>query len=129
MNLPRLKDLASKTVATPRAGPLASQLAASRPDVTVTMTGYDESLSTMLAGEANAAALNLQGGIRLARAKYDKFRCRTDPFIWCPWPSPSRAARTPICCRKFDEQIAAMRANDELAAVGGVVAGESARSA
>ena len=84
--------------------------------MTVT-TGYDESFEAVLAGKADAAALNLQGGIRLARAKYaGKFRLPSEPFISLPLAFAVARGKDADLLRKLDEQLAAIRADGSLAA-------------
>jgi len=63
-----LKDLAGKSVVTPKTGPLAGYIQRTEPAVDlVVTTDYDESLRKLVSGEADAAALNYQVGTMLAK--------------------------------------------------------------
>lgn len=63
--------LEGKVVVTPKTGPLAAFLAKNAPDATlIVTTDYEESLSRLISGEADAAALNMQVGTMLAAQRY-----------------------------------------------------------
>jgi ABC-type amino acid transport substrate-binding protein len=66
-----LSSLAGKTVVTPRAGPLAGFIRKTAPAVNLVVTqDYEESLARLIAGEADAAALNFSAGNRIAARLY-----------------------------------------------------------
>jgi ABC-type amino acid transport substrate-binding protein len=66
-----LSSLAGKTVVTPRAGPLAEFIRKTAPAVNLVVTqDYEESLARIVAGEADAAALNFSAGNRIAARLY-----------------------------------------------------------
>jgi polar amino acid transport system substrate-binding protein len=63
-----LQALAGKTVVTPRSGPLAAYIQKNAPDVKlVRIASYQASLARLVAGDADAAALNYHAGLRLRR--------------------------------------------------------------
>ena len=63
--------LTGKIVVTPKSGPLAGYIQQNAPQVKlVTTVDYDESLAKLIAGEADAAALNFQVGAQLAAKTY-----------------------------------------------------------
>jgi polar amino acid transport system substrate-binding protein len=58
-----LAELSGKVVATPRAGPLATLIRQTAPDVNLLLTtDYEGSLTRVVAGDADAAALNFHAG-------------------------------------------------------------------
>jgi len=60
-----------ETAATPKAGPLAAVISSLFPDVHVQGTsGYDSALGLALAGDVDAAALNIQVGRHIAQRDY-----------------------------------------------------------
>src|SRR5262245_20223874 len=66
-----LAPLDGKTVVTPRAGPLAEFIRRTAPAVNLVVTqDYVESLARIMAGEADAAALNFSAGGRIAARLY-----------------------------------------------------------
>jgi polar amino acid transport system substrate-binding protein len=66
-----LIELSGKTVVTPRTGPLAAVIARTAPTVNlVVTTDYEESLIRVVAGAADAAALNYQAGAIIASRLY-----------------------------------------------------------
>ncbi len=66
-----LAALAGKIVVTPQTGPLAAVIQRMAPDVRlVTTANYEESLARLVAGEADAAALNYQVGARMVAELY-----------------------------------------------------------
>lgn len=114
-----LKELAGKTIVTPRAGPLGGQLARMAPEARLVLSaGYDESFDLVLAGKADAAALNFQGGLRLARAKYrGKLRLPAEPIVAIPLVFAVKKGAQAELLRAFDRQLAAMRGDGSLAAI------------
>jgi polar amino acid transport system substrate-binding protein len=66
-----LSELSGKIVVTPRTGPLAALIAGTAPTVNlVVTTDYEESLIRVVAGAADAAALNYQAGAIIASRLY-----------------------------------------------------------
>jgi ABC-type amino acid transport substrate-binding protein len=66
-----LASLSGKIVVTPRAGPLADFIRKSAPTVNLVVTqDYEESLTRILSGQADAAALNFSAGGRIAARLY-----------------------------------------------------------
>jgi ABC-type amino acid transport substrate-binding protein len=66
-----LAALSGKVVVTPRAGPLAPFIQKNAPSVNLVVTAdYEESLASLVAGQADAAALNFYVGTRLAARLY-----------------------------------------------------------
>ena len=66
-----LAALAGKIVVTPRAGPLADYIRKTAPAVNLVVTqDYEESLGRLVNGQADAAALNVSGGARIAVKLY-----------------------------------------------------------
>ncbi|MCW5771652.1 MAG: amino acid ABC transporter substrate-binding protein [Rhodospirillaceae bacterium] len=114
-----LKDFAGKTVVTPRRGPLAAQIAKAAPDVKVLpSTSYAESLAWVLAGKADAAALNWQAGLRMARANHPgKFALPTAPYVSVPLSFAVAKGRNGDLRAKVDAAVAAMRADGTIKAI------------
>lgn len=114
-----LKDFAGKTVVTPRRGPLVAQLARLAPDIVVVpTTSYEESLDLVLAGRADAAALNFQAGLRLARAKYPGgFALPAAPFVALPLAFAVAKGRNGELLARVDAALAGMRADGSFAAI------------
>jgi polar amino acid transport system substrate-binding protein len=66
-----LPSLSSKTVVTPRTGPLAGLIERTAPNVNLVVTAdYEESLARLVRGDADAAALNFHVGAMLAARLY-----------------------------------------------------------
>lgn len=66
-----LSSLADKIVVTPRTGPLAAYIQKNTPEVKLVITkDYEESLSRLVKGEADAAALGFHVGISIASRLY-----------------------------------------------------------
>jgi len=66
-----LHALHDQSILTPQTGPLASYIRRTTPNITVITTqDYDDTLKRLLAGEARAAALNLQVGRQLVAERY-----------------------------------------------------------
>ena len=108
-----LKDFAGKTVVTPRRGPLAAQIATAAPEVKVLQsTSYEESLEMVLAGKADAAALNRQAGLRMARAKHPgKFTLPSEPYVAVPLSFAVAKGKNAELLQQIDTQLATMRAD------------------
>jgi polar amino acid transport system substrate-binding protein len=114
-----LEDLVGRTVATPRAGPLAAEIARAAPGVTVLpSTSYPESLALVLAGKADAAALNWHAGLRMARAKHPgRFALPAAPYVSVPLAfAVAKGARAALL-GAVDAEMAAMRADGTFAAI------------
>ena len=111
-----LKDFAGKTVVTPRRGPLFAQIAKSAPEVKlVESTSYAESFEIVLAGQADAAALNLQAGIRMARAKHPgKLTLPSEPYVAVPLAFAVAKGKHAELLRRFDAALAAMKSDGAL---------------
>jgi polar amino acid transport system substrate-binding protein len=114
-----LKDFAGKTVVTPRRGPLAVQIAKAAPDVKVLpSTSYEESLAWVLAGKADAAALNFQAGIRMARAKHTgKFTLPSEPYVSIALAFAVAKGKHAELLKRFDSELAAMKADGAFKAI------------
>ncbi|HEY7608412.1 MAG TPA: transporter substrate-binding domain-containing protein [Alphaproteobacteria bacterium] len=114
-----LQDFAGKTVVTPRRGPLAAQIAKAAPDVKLLASAsYEESLELVLAGKADAAALNLQAGIRMVRAKHPgKFTLPSEPYVAVPLAFAVAKDKHADLLKRFDAELAAMKADGALKAI------------
>ena len=114
-----LKDFAGKTVVTPRRGPLAAQIAKAAPDVKLLQsTSYEESLALVLAGQADAAALNWQAGLRMARAKHPgKFTLPDAPYVSVPLSFAVAKGKNADLLAKIDSTITTMRADGAFKAI------------
>jgi len=78
-----LDVLAGKIVVTPRSGPLASYIAETAPAVRLMITeGYEESLTDLVSGAADAAALNLEVGAHLAEQLHPGKITSADRYFW-----------------------------------------------
>lgn len=114
-----LKDFAGKTVVTPRRGPLFAQIAKAAPDVKLAeSTSYAESLEMVIAGKADAAALNLQAGIRMARRSYPgQFALPSEPYIAVPLAFAVAKGKNAELLKSFDGALAAMKADGSFKAI------------
>jgi ABC-type amino acid transport substrate-binding protein len=114
-----LKDFAGKSVVTPRRGPLFAQIAKAAPEVKlVESTSYPESFEMVLAGKADAAALNLQAGIRMARAKHPgKFTLPSEPYISVPLAFAVAKGKNADLLMRFELQLAAMKSDGAFKAI------------
>ena len=110
---PDLKALAGKTVVTPRTGPLAAYIQKNAPDVKLVVTAdYDESLGKLMSGEADAAALNVQVGARLAaRLHPGKITPPSKMFFELPLAVAVPKGKSAETIAKLDRGIAAIRAD------------------
>jgi ABC-type amino acid transport substrate-binding protein len=108
-----LEDFAGKTVVTPRRGPLAAQIAKAAPEVKlVQSTSYEESLAMVLEGKADAAALNLQAGLRMARAMHPgQFTLPSEPYVAVPLAFAVAKGRNAELLAKVAAALAAMKAD------------------
>ena len=114
-----LKDFAGKTVVTPRRGPLFAQTAKAAPEVKLLeSTSYEESLQLVLDGKADAAALNWQAGIRMARAKHPgKFTLPTAPYVSVPLSFAVAKGKNAELLAKVEAALATMRADGAFKAI------------
>lgn len=88
-------------VVTPRSGPLTAEIARDFPALSVlACASYGEALAQVLAGNADAAALNLQVGTMMARRDFPAVsRCPKRRSSQCRWHSPSPKAATATSSR------------------------------
>jgi polar amino acid transport system substrate-binding protein len=78
-----LDALVGKTVVTPKVGPLAAYIEKNAPGIRLVVTkDYEESLAKLVSGEADAAALNLQVGARIADQLYPGRISHPDRYFW-----------------------------------------------
>lgn len=114
-----LKDFAGKTVVTPRRGPLFAQIAQAAPEVKLLeSTSYAESLELVIAGKADAAALNLQAGLRMARKSYPgKFALPSEPYIAVPLAFAVAKGKNAALLKAFDATLVAMKADGAVKAI------------
>ncbi|MFO0989505.1 MAG: transporter substrate-binding domain-containing protein [Alphaproteobacteria bacterium] len=114
-----LKDFAGKTVVTPRRGPLFAQIAKAAPDVKLAeSTSYAESFEMVIAGKADAAALNLQAGIRMARKSYPgAFALPSEPYIAVPLAFAVAKGKNAALLKDFDATLATMKADGSFKAI------------
>jgi ABC-type amino acid transport substrate-binding protein len=114
-----LKDFAGKRVVTPRRGPLFAQIAQAMPDVKlVESTTYNESLAMVLDGRADAAALNLQAGLRMARAKHPgKFALPSGPYVAVPLAFAVAKGKNAALLKDLDAALAEMKADGTFKAI------------
>ena len=115
----RLADFSGKVVVPPRGGPLFAQIAKTAPEVTLReATSYAESLALVLAGEADAAALNWHVGIRMARAKHPgKFALPSEPYIALPLAFAVAKGKHADVLKHLDAALAAMKSDGTLKAI------------
>lgn len=78
-----LRALNGKSVITPKTGPLANYIQRNAPEVKLATTAdYDETLEQLVAGKADAAALNLQVGSRFVADNYAGRVTVPDRYFW-----------------------------------------------
>lgn len=114
-----LKDFAGKTVVTPRRGPLFAQIGKAAPEVKlIESTSYAESLQLVIDGRADAAALNWQAGIRMARADHPgKFTLPTAPYVSVPLAFAVAKGKNADLLAKVEAALATMRADGAFKAI------------
>lgn len=112
----RLADFAGRTMVTPRRGPLFAQIAKTAPEVRLLeATSYEESLALVLAGKADAAALNFHVGIRMARAMHaGRFTLPSAPYVAVPLAFAVAKGRHADLLKRFDAALAAMKSDGAL---------------
>lgn len=106
-----LEALVNKVVVTPSVGPLAGYIARNAPQVKLSVTkDYEESLAKLISGEADAAALNLQVGSKLAAQLYPGKITIADRYFWeIPLAVAFRRQADGANLHKLNEGIAAIR--------------------
>lgn len=84
--MPLVDDELPKTVVTPKVGPLVAQISSLYPEIKIILTeDYDSALQDVMAGKADAAALNWHVGKMLVAQKYDgQFHIPKAPFNTMP---------------------------------------------
>jgi polar amino acid transport system substrate-binding protein len=114
-----LKDFAGKTVVTPRRGPLFAQIAKAAPDVKlIESTSYEESLQLVLDGKADAAALNWQAGIRMARTNHaGKFTLPEAPYVRVPLAFAVAKGKNAELLSRIEGALVSMRADGGFKAI------------
>jgi polar amino acid transport system substrate-binding protein len=115
----RLEDFGGKTVVTPRRGPLFAQIAQTAPDVKLAeSTSYAGSFEMVIAGKADAAALNLQAGLRMARKSYPgKIALPSEPYIAVPLAFAVAKGKNAELLKDFNTTLAAMKADGSFKAI------------
>jgi len=108
-----LDALAGKTVTTPKTGPLAAYIEKNAPQVKLVVTAtYDESLAKLMAGEADAAALNFQVGAGLADKLYPGRITRADRlFLELPLAVATSKGKQADLLLKLNGGLASIRAD------------------
>ncbi len=114
-----LRDFAGKTIVTPRRGPLFAQIAKAAPDVKLAeSTSYAESFEMVIAGKADAAALNLQAGLRMARKSYPgAFALPAEPYVAVPLSFAVAKGKNAALLKDFDSTLAAMKSDGSFKAI------------
>lgn len=114
-----LKDFVGKSVTTPRRGPLFLQIEKGAPEVKlVPSTSYAESFEMVIGGKADAAALNLQAGIRMARKSYPgALTLPSEPYVAVPLAFAVAKGKNADLLKRFDQQLAAMKADGAFKAI------------
>jgi polar amino acid transport system substrate-binding protein len=115
----RLEDFGGNTVVTPRRGPLFAQIAQTAPDVKLAeSTSYAGSFEMVIAGKADAAALNLQAGLRMARKSYPgKIALPSEPYIAVPLAFAVAKGKNAELLKDFNTTLAAMKADGSFKAI------------
>jgi len=108
-----LAALSGKTVVTPRAGPLADFIRRTAPAVNLVVTeDYDDSLARVVAGTADAAALNASAGARIAEANFPgQFTMPKIMFFEQPFAVGSPNGQADDMVARLDAGLAAIRAD------------------
>lgn len=108
-----LASMAGKTVVTPRVGPLADFIRKSAPAVKLVVTAdYDESLTQVVTGKADAAALNATAGGRIAAKLYPgKITLPRIMFLETPFAVGAPKGRSAKIIAQLDAGLAAIRAD------------------
>jgi len=113
---PSFDDLIGKAVTTPSRGPLVGFISARFPRVTlIQSTNYDESLSQLIRGDADAAALNLQvGSAMVARQWSESIRTPRGSFLDLPLAVAVTRGRNKWLIARLNETLASIRADGTL---------------
>jgi len=108
-----LAALSGKTVVTPRTGPLAAFIQRTAPRVKLMVTAdYEESLARLMAGEADAAALNYQAGAIFAARLYPgQITVPHAMFLELPLGVAVPKGKNAEFLTRFDIGLAAIRAD------------------
>jgi ABC-type amino acid transport substrate-binding protein len=108
-----LAALSGKTVVTPRTGPLAAYIQRTAPAVKLIVTAdYEGSLARLMAGEADAAALNYQSGAIIATHLYPgQITVARTLFLELPSAIAVPKGKYAEFLRRFDAGLAAIRAD------------------
>ena len=85
-NHPLIEDELPKTIVTPKVGPLVAQVSTLYPEINIILTDdYDSALQDVIAGKADAAALNWHVGKMMVAQKYGgQFHVPKAPFNTMP---------------------------------------------
>jgi polar amino acid transport system substrate-binding protein len=108
-----LRSLTGKIVVTPRTGPLAAYIQKNAPNVKLIITkDYEESLSRLVEGEAEAAALGLHVGISIANRLYPgKVTLPRNMFTELPFAVAVAKGQRPQFLIQLNSGFAAIRAD------------------
>lgn len=108
-----LASLAGKTVTTPRTGPLAGYIERTAPEVRLVVTkDYEESLARVISGEADAAALNVLAGGRIAnRLHAGRFTMPSKVFYEQPFAVGVPKGQHAATIAQINAGLAAIRAD------------------
>src|SRR3954470_23334476 len=108
-----LAALSGKTVVTPRTGPLAPYIEKNAPQVNVLRSAsYEESLAQLMAGKADAAALNSHVGGRIASQLYPgKVNVARRMFLEVPLAVAVKKGTHAALIQEMDKGLAAIRAD------------------
>jgi polar amino acid transport system substrate-binding protein len=114
-----LGGLEGKTVVTPRTGPLVAVIEKTAPAVKLVVTAnYEDSLQLLVNGEADAAALNVHVGSRLAnRLHPGKIVGAQKMFFEVPLAVMVRKGQQATFLRDLNAGLAAIRANGTWGAI------------
>jgi polar amino acid transport system substrate-binding protein len=111
--------LAGKTVVTPSFGPFVSYIRKNFPNVKVVVAGsYQESLDRVLAGEADAAALNVQEASSvIARSYAGKISVPAAPFLSESLVLAVLKGQHPELIQRVNDGLAAIRVDGTMAKI------------
>ncbi len=114
-----LGSLAGKTVVTPSFGPFVSYIRENFPNVkVVAAASYQESLDRVLAGQADAAALNIQEGSSVvARSYAGKISVPATPFLRESLVLAILKGQQPELIRRVNAGLAAIRLDGTMAKI------------
>lgn len=114
-----LGSLAGKTVVTPSFGPFVSYIHENFPNVKViAAASYQESLDRVLAGQADAAALNIQEGSSVVTRSYaGKISVPATPFLHESLVLAVLKGQHPELIRRVNAGLAAIRLDGTIAKI------------